>query len=37
MLESALAHDLEEDLASVEASVGDHVGADEVEGMVGKT
>jgi hypothetical protein len=37
MLASALAQDLEEDLSSVEAFVGDLVGADEVEGMAGKT
>jgi hypothetical protein len=37
MLASALAQDLEEDLSSVEASVGDLVGADKVEGMIGKT
>jgi hypothetical protein len=37
MLASALAQDLEEDLASVEASVGDLVGASEGEGMASKT
>jgi hypothetical protein len=36
MLTSALAQDLEEDLASVEASIGDMVGASEGEGMAGK-
>jgi hypothetical protein len=37
MLASALAQDLEEDLASMEASVGDLVGASEGEGMAGRT
>jgi hypothetical protein len=37
MLVSALAQDLEEDLASVEASVGDLVGASKGKGMAGKT
>jgi hypothetical protein len=37
MLASALAQDLEEDLASMEASIGDLVGASEGEGMAGKT
>jgi hypothetical protein len=37
MLVSALAQDMEEDLASVEASVGDLVGASKGEGVAGKT
>jgi hypothetical protein len=37
MLARALAQDLEEDLASVEASIGDLVGASEGKGMAGKT
>jgi hypothetical protein len=37
MIASAEAQGLEEDLASIEASVGDLVGAEEAEVMAGKT
>jgi hypothetical protein len=37
MLTSAEARDLEEDLASVDASIGDLTGGSEVEAMAAKT
>ena len=37
MIVSAEAPELEEDLAGVEASVGDLIGAEETEAMAGKT
>ena len=37
MIASAEARELEEDLAGVEASIGDFIGAEEIEAMAEKT